>query len=209
MIIGAEILLTGLAWRKGWGPSALVPLGVPAIMASVLDAAGGLPEAIGGGSVDLMFLADLTSVGVLAVMSMRGPGRVAPGGSIALVLALMLAFTTLGCATYGNYRPVVDPYGDANAHNIPRDEYECRQLANQASGGPTTEAAKGAIGGGLLGAAAGAAIGAATGNPGRGAAVGAATGGIGGATYMGLAADQRFKRAFQTCMRNRGHSVLD
>jgi outer membrane lipoprotein SlyB len=122
---------------------------------------------------------------------------------------LAVALTVGGCATMGGYRPTVDPYDDPHASRISRDEAECRELALHASGGTAKQSAIGAAVGGLLGAASGAAIGAAAGSPGTGAAVGAATGGLGGATYKGLTAEQRFKAAFQTCMRDRGHRVLD
>lgn len=127
----------------------------------------------------------------------------------AIVLILGVALTAAACASHGGYRPTVDPYNDPNARNISRDETECRELARHASGGTVKETAVGAALGGVLGAAAGAAIGAATGSPGTGAAIGAATGGLGGGAYKGLSAEERFKRSFRTCMRNRGHSVID
>jgi len=122
---------------------------------------------------------------------------------------LALALTVAGCATMGGYQPTVDPYNDPHAARIPSDEAECRDLALHASGGTAKQTAIGGVVGGVLGAAAGAAIGAAAGAPGSGAAIGAATGGLGGGAYEGLSAEQKFKRAFQTCMRERGHRVLD
>ena len=124
-------------------------------------------------------------------------------------IGLVYLLTLVGCATMGGYKPTVDPYNDEHANRIPQDEEECRQLALQASGGTAKEAAVGGAVGGLLGAATGAAVGAAAGSPGTGAAVGAAAGGLGGGTYKGLSAEERFKRAFQTCMKNRGHHVID
>jgi hypothetical protein len=41
-----------------------------------------------------------------------------------------------------------------------------------------------------------------------GAAVGAAAGGIGTGVVRGLQTQSTFKRAFDQCMRNRGHTVL-
>src|SRR5438094_8457942 len=122
---------------------------------------------------------------------------------------LALALTVAGCATMGGYQPTVDPYNDPHAARIPSDEAECRDLALHASGGTAKQTAIGGVVGGVLGAAAGAAIGAAAGAPGSGAASGAGTGGAGGGAYGGLSAEQKFKRAFQTCMRERGHRVLD
>ena len=120
-----------------------------------------------------------------------------------------VALAVGGCATMGGYQPTVDPYNDPHAGRIPRDEAECRELALTASGDTAKKSAIGAALGGLLGAASGAAIGAAAGSPGAGAAIGAATGVLGGGTFEGLSAEQRFKAAFQSCMRERGHEVLD
>ena len=109
---------------------------------------------------------------------------------------LALALIVAGCATMGGYQPTVDPYNDPHAARIPSDEAECRELALHASGGTARQTAIGGAVGGLLGAAAGAAI-------------GGATGGLGGGAYEGFSAEAKFKHAFQTCMRDRGHHVLD
>jgi outer membrane lipoprotein SlyB len=112
------------------------------------------------------------------------------------------------CVDQRQWSPTVDTYGSSRAQFVSRDTEECRQLAMRTSGGTTRQAAGGAVGGGLLGAAAGAAIGAAAGNAGRGAAIGAATGGIGGGAMRGAQSNEAFQRAFNQCMRNRGHNVL-
>ena len=125
----------------------------------------------------------------------------------ALILGLCAA-TLSACVSQTQWTPTVDTYGNSRAQFFTRDEQECRQLATQSSGSTTGQAARGAVGGGLLGAAAGAAIGAAAGNAGRGAAIGAATGGIGGGAVRGVQSNQGFQRAFNDCMRNRGHNVL-
>ncbi len=125
------------------------------------------------------------------------------------MLLLGAALASVGCAEYGGYRPVVDPMGDPNAAYLSRDEADCRELARQASGGTAAQAATGGVVGGLIGAASGAAIGAASGNAGKGAAIGAAAGGLGGGTYQGIEADQNYQSAFRTCMRNRGHNVIN
>ena len=125
----------------------------------------------------------------------------------AVILVSAMALT--GCASQSGWSPTVDPYGDANAANIERDKVECRQLANQASGGTAQEAGKGALVGGAIGAVAGAVIGAAVGSPGKGAMVGAAIGGVGGGAKQGLGAEGNFKQAFINCMQNRGHRVLN
>ena len=122
---------------------------------------------------------------------------------------LCLALTVSGFATMGGYQPTVDPYNDPHVSRIPSDEAECRELALHASGGTAKQTAIGGAVGGLLGAAAGAAIGAAAGAPGAGAAIGAASGGLGGGAYEGFSAEEKFKHAFQVCMRERGHHVLD
>src|SRR5262249_26697370 len=123
-------------------------------------------------------------------------------------MGLVYLLTLVGCASLGGYKPTVDPYNDRHASRIPQDGQERRALAREASGGAREPLVGGAVGG-LLGAATGAAVGAAVGKAGTGAAVGAAAGGMGGGAYKGLSADARFKQAFQTCMRNRGHHVID
>src|SRR5262245_43524996 len=127
-----------------------------------------------------------------------------------LALALISVIGMAGCAEYGGYRPAVDTYNDPNAANVSRDEADCREIARQASGGTVAQTATGGIVGGLIGAASGAAIGAATGgNAAKGAAIGGAAGGLGGGTYKGIEANENFKSAYRTCMRNRGHNVIE
>ncbi|HZP40806.1 MAG TPA: glycine zipper family protein [Candidatus Binatia bacterium] len=121
---------------------------------------------------------------------------------------VLASLALAGCASMGGYRPTVDPYNDPHKERLAQDEAECRRIAEQ-SAGTAQKTVVGAAVGGLIGAAGGAAIGAAAGNPGMGAAVGAATGGVGGGGYEGLSAEERFKRVFRNCMRNRGHNVLD
>ena len=125
---------------------------------------------------------------------------------IAVLAAALLAGCT-GAQT--NWTPTMDTYGNSNAQYVSRDLHECRQLAMQSSGDSSGEAAGGALGGAAVGAAAGAAIGAVFGSAGAGAAVGAAAGGLGYGTHKGLQSEEQFKRAYATCMRNRGHNVLD
>jgi uncharacterized protein YcfJ len=124
------------------------------------------------------------------------------------ILVLAAALVS-GCAAQSNWTPTVDTYGDSRAQYASQDLWECRQLAQKASGGTATEVAKGGLLGGLVGAAAGAAIGAAAGNPGMGAAVGAAAGGIGYGTVKGAQSDASYKRTYENCMRNRGHQVIN
>jgi len=124
---------------------------------------------------------------------------------IGLTLCLSLSSA---CVSQTQWTPTVDTYGSSRAQFVTRDQQECRELAMQASGSTAGQTAQGAIGGGLLGAAAGAAIGAAAGSAGRGAAIGAAAGGIGGGAVRGTQSNAAFQRAFNQCMRNRGHTVL-
>ena len=114
-----------------------------------------------------------------------------------------------GCASQTNWAPVVDTYGDPNIARLNQDMAECKQLALQASGGTAKEAAIGAGVGGLIGAAGGAALGAVVGDPGTGAALGAAAGGIGGASKQGIEAEDKYKNAYNSCLRQRGHKVLN
>ncbi len=126
------------------------------------------------------------------------------------VIGLILASAIIGsgCATYGGYQPVVDPYNDPNIGRLEQDKAECGSLANQA-GSVGAETMKGVGVGALIGAAGGAAMGAIYGNPATGAATGAAIGGIGGGANQGIDADNQYKRAFNNCMRGRGHNVIN
>jgi hypothetical protein len=124
--------------------------------------------------------------------------------SIVFIGGIMLS----GCYSYGGYTPTVDTYNDPYAYRMNQDMAECKQLANQSSGGTAKETAIGAGTGALLGAAGGAIVGAFTGNPGTGAAIGAAAGGFGGGATKGYTSEERFKNAYNNCMSNRGHRVI-
>ena len=128
---------------------------------------------------------------------------------INLLALVAVSMILTACASYTSWSPTVDAYNDPNAHRIHLDMEQCRQLASQASGGVAKETAIGAGVGGLIGAAGGAAIGAITGNPASGAAIGAAAGGIGGAAKQGIQSDDQYKNAFRSCMRQRGHTVIN
>ncbi|MFM8342517.1 MAG: glycine zipper family protein [Methylomonas sp.] len=123
--------------------------------------------------------------------------------------AIALSLFLTGCASQTAWTPTVDPYNDRNASRINQDMQECQQLASHASGGTAKETAIGAGVGGLIGAAGGAALGAIVGNPGTGAAIGAAAGGIGGGAKQGFESEEQYKRAYISCMRQRGHNVIN
>ncbi len=123
--------------------------------------------------------------------------------------ATIAALAFLACASQGSWQPTVDTKGDPNLDALQQDKWECKQLAQEASGGTAKETVKGTLIGGAIGAAAGAAIGAAVGSPGPGAAVGAAAGGIGGGTKQGLSAEDQYKEAYSNCLRGRGHKVIN
>jgi len=125
-----------------------------------------------------------------------------------LSVLLTTCLLATGCATMTGWTPTVDTYNDPNAYRLNQDMQDCQQLAKQAAG-TLTETATGTAAGALLGAAGGAAIGAVTGNAGAGAAIGAAAGGIGGGGYSGVRSDDTYKNAFRSCLRQRGHTVLN
>ncbi len=128
---------------------------------------------------------------------------------VRITLAAIAGLAFLACASQGGWQPTVDTKGDANLESLQQDKWECKQLAQEASGGTAKETAKGTLVGGAIGAAAGAAIGAAVGAPGTGAAIGAAAGGIGGGTKQGLSAEDQYKEAYSNCLRGRGHKVIN
>jgi outer membrane lipoprotein SlyB len=124
---------------------------------------------------------------------------------IFLISGLMLS----ACAAQSGWTPAIDTYGDKNVANIQQDKIKCAELAKDSSSDTGEDVGKGALIGGALGAAAGAAIGAAAGNAGKGAAIGAAVGGIGGGGIMGWNTSESYKEIFRSCMKNRGHTVLN
>jgi outer membrane lipoprotein SlyB len=133
------------------------------------------------------------------------------------LLGLSAALVMLtGCATTSQttWTPTVDTYGSSRAQYLTRDTEECRSLAMRASGSTSEQATQTAVSRGLVGAAAGAAVGAVVDRDNwRGARRGAAIGGVGGALSGGYGAaaqtDAAFQRAFNNCMRQRGHTVIN
>ena len=134
-----------------------------------------------------------------------------------LTLSTAMAVMLLaGCATTSQtqWTPTVDTYGNSRAQYLTRDTEECRSLAMRASGSTSEQATQGAVSRGLVGAASGAAVGAVvTRDSWRGARQGAAIGATAGALSGGYSAaartDAQFRRAFENCMRQRGHTVIN
>lgn len=153
--------------------------------------------------------------------------------SIQISAIFTIILLASGCAQQRGYRPTVDAYGQGGGGYYPQQRYpqqqqygypqqpyyqgnnsyemqrayaECEQLASQ-SANQTGEVIQDTLVGGALGAAAGAAIGAISGNAGTGAMYGS-TAGIAGAGYGMYKSDEAYKRAYDTCMRNRGFNVL-
>jgi outer membrane lipoprotein SlyB len=110
------------------------------------------------------------------------------------------ALALAGCVNQNTWTPTVDTFNDPNAWRLSQDEAQCRQLAMHASGGSLKKTAEGTAIGGLLGAAVGV--------PGMGAAIGAAAGGFGGGGYESFETTDQFKQAFDQCLRERGHQVI-
>lgn len=126
-----------------------------------------------------------------------------------MIFLLSAVLLMTGCAEQRGWTPTVDTYGSPNAYRLNQDMAECKQLASHASGGMAKESAIGLGAGGLLGAAGGAAIGALSGNPAAGAMIGATAGGLGGGATQGYQSDERYKKAYNTCLRNRGHRPIN
>ena len=124
-----------------------------------------------------------------------------------LVLLPIGVLLLAGCSR--DYQPKVDPTFAKDRPTLERDLYECEQIAKKASKDPAGEAGKGALIGGAAGAAGGALIGAAAGAPGTGAAIGAATGVAAGSVIGGTQAQKAYKKAYDSCMRNRGYKLLE
>lgn len=124
------------------------------------------------------------------------------------IFGILIVLLATGCASTTGYRPTVDYYGDPRAAYLQHDDFECRQISEQNAGAGKEALVNGGTGA-LLGAGAGAVAGAFLGNPGMGAAVGASAGALSGVTKGALEGDDRYKRIYRNCMRNRGHRVLD
>ena len=124
-------------------------------------------------------------------------------------LSTLLAVFSLvsGCASLSGWHPVIDPRLDQHPETAQRDMVECKDLADQASD-ITKEVAMGAGVGAVTGAAGGAAIGAIAGSAATGAAGGAILA-IPAGLWKGYESNEDFKRAFKTCMRQRGHTLVN
>jgi len=120
---------------------------------------------------------------------------------------LVLSALVTGCASMSGWRPIVDPRMDQHPKFVTRDMVECKELADQASD-ITKEVGMGAAVGAVTGAAGGAAIGAIAGSAATGAAGGAILA-IPAGFWEGYQANEDFKRAFKTCMRQRGHTLVN
>ncbi|WP_041794847.1 hypothetical protein [Pararhodospirillum photometricum] len=122
-----------------------------------------------------------------------------------LLLAAATALVLSGCA---GHKPVIDyrTSGKSMAE-YDRDLAECQAYADER--GFAQDTVVGTVGGAAVGAALGAATGAVLGSAGTGAALGAAIGGIGGGAGAGGNAALSQKNIINTCMRNRGYSVLE
>lgn len=124
-------------------------------------------------------------------------------------LPLILALSALasGCASVSGWRPIIDPRLDQHPETAQRDMLECKTLADQASD-ITKEVGLGAGVGAVTGAAGGAAVGAVAGSAATGAAAGAILA-IPAGLWEGYEANENFKRSFKTCMRQRGHTLVN
>ena len=120
---------------------------------------------------------------------------------------LVLSALATGCASMNGWHPVIDPRLDQQPQTTSRDMVECKQLAEQASD-ITKEIGMGAGVGAVTGAATGAAVGAIAGSAATGAAGGAILA-IPAGLWEGYQANENFKRAFKTCMRQRGHTLVN
>ena len=120
---------------------------------------------------------------------------------------LVLSALATGCASMSGWHPIVDHRMDQHPETVQRDMVECKTLAKQASD-ITKEIGMGAGVGAVTGAAGGAAVGAIAGSAATGAAGGAILA-IPAGLWKGYEANEDFKRAFKTCMRQRGHTLVN
>lgn len=122
--------------------------------------------------------------------------------------SLLLCSAVLsGCASMSGWRPIIDPRMDQHPETTQRDMVECKALAEQASD-ITKEVGMGAGIGAVAGAGTGAAAGAVAGSAATGAAAGAILA-VPAGVWAGYQANEDFKRSFKTCMRQRGHAIVN
>ena len=124
-----------------------------------------------------------------------------------LTTLLVLSTLTIGCAAKSGWHPIVDSRMDQHPETVQRDMVECKTLAEQSSD-VTKEVSMGAGVGAVTGAATGAAAGAIAGSAATGAAAGSILA-IPAGLWEGYKANEDFKRAFKTCMRQRGHTLVN
>jgi hypothetical protein len=124
-----------------------------------------------------------------------------------LPTVLVLSALATGCASVSGWHPIIDPRLDKHPDTVQRDTLECKSLADQASD-ITKEVGMGAGVGAVTGAAGGAAVGAVAGSAATGAAAGAILA-IPAGLWEGYQANEDFKRSFKTCMRQRGHTLVN
>ncbi len=138
-----------------------------------------------------------------------------------LVVPTLAVIILAGCATVPSGPGVmVLPGSQKSFDQFRADEFDCRQYAQAAIGGPNAAqpandaAAANAIAGAAIGAAAGAIIGSVTGHAGNGAAIGAGTGllfgsaaGSNTAGYSSYALQRNYDVAYMQCMYARGNQV--
>jgi len=74
MILALEIWFTIAAWRNGWGPVALIPVGLCLLLGTAIGAS--LPNGVDGGALALLFIPDLVALGTLIGMSRKAPAWV-------------------------------------------------------------------------------------------------------------------------------------
>lgn len=68
-----EIVLTIVAWRKGWGSRALLPLGIAAAIAFLAGLTVGLTDGTEATLRTVALIVDLSALAALAIMVMRTP----------------------------------------------------------------------------------------------------------------------------------------
>jgi len=73
MILALEIWMTVDAWRKGWGPRALLPLGVACAVGLFVGAAAGANNTDISGMFPLFLIGDLACLGALQAMRKTPP----------------------------------------------------------------------------------------------------------------------------------------
>ena len=126
------------------------------------------------------------------------------------IVTAMILSTLVGCASVSQWQPTVNSPVGTKQSSLTQDLQECKVLASQAAG-YTSEIVGDTLTAGAFSVSEGAIIGSMVGGAGGAGVLSpitAAAGSVVGFFYGAYDADKTYKRAFNSCLSQRGHYVL-